>query len=249
MPANNIHPRIVAHRGFAARYPENTLDAVRAAYALGVRMVEIDVQIAADGVPVLLHDADLQRTAGRPERIFDLDAATATRICVGEPARLGARFPEARLPTLAACVALVAEAPERRLCVEIKAESIAHHGLERTVDRVADAIGPHLGQCTLISYDEAAIAYARESTRAEIGWVLTRYDDYSCRIANRLAPEYLFCNHQKLPPGDEALWHGPWAWICYEVTDPALAQALFLRGVHLVETMAVDALLPALAHA
>lgn len=55
-------PRIIGHRGAAGHAPENTLAALRKASALGVRCVEFDVHLSADGVPVLLHDDTLERT-------------------------------------------------------------------------------------------------------------------------------------------------------------------------------------------
>jgi glycerophosphoryl diester phosphodiesterase len=54
---------IVAHRGFSARAPENTLAAMRAALDAGAEAVEWDVQIAACGTPVLFHDSHLGRTS------------------------------------------------------------------------------------------------------------------------------------------------------------------------------------------
>ena len=60
--------RVFAHRGFGslgapnASSPENTLRAFRHAVALGVLHLETDVQVTADRVPVLLHDATLDRT-------------------------------------------------------------------------------------------------------------------------------------------------------------------------------------------
>ncbi len=55
-------PEIIAHRGYSARAPENTLAALDAALAAGADAVEFDVQIAACGTPVLFHDAMLGRT-------------------------------------------------------------------------------------------------------------------------------------------------------------------------------------------
>jgi glycerophosphoryl diester phosphodiesterase len=55
-------PLIVAHRGFAAAHPENTLLAFRAALATGADALECDVRLSADGVPVVIHDATLDRT-------------------------------------------------------------------------------------------------------------------------------------------------------------------------------------------
>jgi glycerophosphoryl diester phosphodiesterase len=54
--------RIAAHRGGAALAPENGLTAFRGALALGVDALELDVHLTADGVPVVIHDATLERT-------------------------------------------------------------------------------------------------------------------------------------------------------------------------------------------
>ncbi len=51
----------IAYRGEPVRHVENTLAAISAAIAAGADMVEIDVRLTADGVPVLLHDEALLR--------------------------------------------------------------------------------------------------------------------------------------------------------------------------------------------
>ena len=56
-------PLPIAHRGYSARFPENTLAAFAAAYDFGVLAVETDVRLSSDGVPVCLHDASLERLA------------------------------------------------------------------------------------------------------------------------------------------------------------------------------------------
>src|SRR5438309_1688088 len=53
---------IAGHRGAAGIAPENTLPSFEAAWAAGVAWVETDVRLTGDGVPVLLHDATLDRT-------------------------------------------------------------------------------------------------------------------------------------------------------------------------------------------
>ncbi|HMH50695.1 MAG TPA: glycerophosphodiester phosphodiesterase family protein [Candidatus Acidoferrum sp.] len=55
-------PRIAAHRGGAALWPENSLTAFAGALALGVDLLEFDVHQSADGEPVVIHDATLDRT-------------------------------------------------------------------------------------------------------------------------------------------------------------------------------------------
>jgi glycerophosphoryl diester phosphodiesterase len=55
-------PEIIAHRGFSARAPENTLASLAAAIETGVESIEYDLQTAACGTPVLFHDPMLGRT-------------------------------------------------------------------------------------------------------------------------------------------------------------------------------------------
>lgn len=55
-------PEIIAHRGFSARAPENTLASLEAAVETGVESIEYDLQTAACGTPVLFHDPMLGRT-------------------------------------------------------------------------------------------------------------------------------------------------------------------------------------------
>jgi len=64
-------PLIIAHRGFSARYPENTLAAVRGAIGLGVDYVEIDVQQTRDGKLAVFHDYRLNRLCGVRGRVRD----------------------------------------------------------------------------------------------------------------------------------------------------------------------------------
>ncbi len=58
----HLRPEIIAHRGYSARAPENTVAALEAALAAGTDAVEFDVQTAACGTPVLFHDPMLGRT-------------------------------------------------------------------------------------------------------------------------------------------------------------------------------------------
>ena len=55
---------IIAHRGFSARSPENTLAAFSLAIERGADSIEFDIQLATGGEPVVIHDPTLKRTTG-----------------------------------------------------------------------------------------------------------------------------------------------------------------------------------------
>ncbi len=55
-------PWVVAHRGYSGRYPENTVSAFEAAIEAGADMIELDVCLTKDRVPVVIHDQTLERT-------------------------------------------------------------------------------------------------------------------------------------------------------------------------------------------
>jgi len=58
----HTHMTILAHRGASGEEPENTMRAFRRAHALGCRWIECDVRMTKDGVPVIIHDAIVNRT-------------------------------------------------------------------------------------------------------------------------------------------------------------------------------------------
>ncbi|WP_335938231.1 glycerophosphodiester phosphodiesterase [Streptomyces sp. PTD5-9] len=77
------HVVAVAHRGDPYRARENTLASIRSALARGADAVEIDVRVTRDGVPVLLHDATLDRLWGHDLRLDRLTRAELTELTAG----------------------------------------------------------------------------------------------------------------------------------------------------------------------
>ncbi|MEZ5330725.1 MAG: glycerophosphodiester phosphodiesterase family protein [Thermoanaerobaculia bacterium] len=79
-------PWIVGHRGVRAEVTENTMAGFREAIAQGADMVEMDVQLTADGVLIVAHDWDLVRLAGRQEVVEETTASTLATLRVRDPA-------------------------------------------------------------------------------------------------------------------------------------------------------------------
>ena len=91
-------PLRIAHRGASVRAPENTLAAFETAIRQGADAIELDVHLTADGVPVVLHDATLDRTTDGRGPVARVTLAALKRLDAG--AWFAPRFRGERVPTL-----------------------------------------------------------------------------------------------------------------------------------------------------
>lgn len=241
------HFELIAHRGYARHFPENTLVAFAAAVHAGARYIETDVQLSADGVPVLFHDRALARVCAQPGAVHDYTAAQLARFAAAEEDRFGYRFAQNKIATLAQFVEFVAGAPAVTAFVEIKRVALAKFGIARVLDAVAPVLAPIAARAVLISFDRellvAARAY-RERTWHAIGAVVDRWRERGAFAA--VAPDYLFCDVDGLPRFGR-LRFGDAKIAIYEVADAQCARRLQRRGVALVETFAYAELRAALA--
>jgi glycerophosphoryl diester phosphodiesterase len=162
---------VVAHRGASLREPENTLPAFEAAIAAGADSVEHDVRLSADGVPVVIHDATVDRTTDGHGRVADLDLAAIRRLRVrGDGAAGGASI---RVPTLAevlercagrvgVVVELKVDADEGAPPTEAPTEALA----EAVAEAVFEAVGSAHGRVIAISFDHGVLERVRAAEKA-----------------------------------------------------------------------------------
>ena len=118
----------MGHRGCPARAPENTLESFAHAVAAGARALELDVRLTRDGVPVVLHDATVDRTTSGRGAVAALSLARLAELDAGARfTRDGGRTTPARglgvrVPTLDAVLAAFPDTP---MIVEIKVVAAA----------------------------------------------------------------------------------------------------------------------------
>ncbi len=236
-------PIVIAHRGYAKRFPENTLIAIEAALEAGAHHVEFDIQFTGDGVPIVLHDANLKRTTGTNKRINKIESEQLSGIRVNEALSHPRKFADVGVPSLKSVVTLFEKWPQARAFVDIKQESIDAFGIEKIIKTLAKVCTPIIDRCILIAHDDLALRCGRAMGFEKIGWIFKKYNDESMSIAARLNPDYLFYNYQKLPKKTTELWRGPWKWAFYEVDQPKVAFELAKLGAQYVETMAVAEML------
>lgn len=163
--ASRARPLVVGHRGFGADsptnpYPENTLPSVLAAFDAGADLVEIDVQLAADGVVVLWHDKHVP-VGGEKKKVSELRADEFPPVISDEGV-------EAPVPTLDAVldVALAQAREGKVLDIELK-----------VVDKGRRA--------ALVE----AVAAALRARRAARRVVITSFDADALVLAERALPE------------------------------------------------------------
>jgi glycerophosphoryl diester phosphodiesterase len=88
--SEDAFPAIVAHRGASSTRPENTLAAFEEAVRVGASLVELDVRMSRDGVPVVMHDATVDRTTDGTGAVHELTAAEISALDAGEGERVPA---------------------------------------------------------------------------------------------------------------------------------------------------------------
>lgn len=234
---------LVAHRGEPSSYPENSLLGFDAVLRAGAVYLETDIQLTADGVPVLCHDPDVASVTGRDYVVMQTGYETLGALPAGYPSRFGERYTDVRLARLEDLVPLLRSWPRVRTLIEVKQESLEAFGTDHVMRRILSALHEALAQCIIISFVQEPLIHARDHGHLPIGWVLPEWSNASRAAAMRLQPDYLICSRKRLPAEPEALWPGPWQWIVYTVNTVEETLALRRRGITLIETDVIRSLL------
>lgn len=161
-------PLAFAHRGGAAVGDENTEQAFSRAVAAGYRYVEIDVHATADGVPVVVHDPNLMRVAGRRTAIADVSFPTLQ----GVPLEGGGVVP--RLD------AVLVSQPEIKFNIDVKSDAAVEPTLE-AVDRAGAA-----GRVLLASFSDTRIRRIRALSSGSIATSLAQNEVARLWLASRV---------------------------------------------------------------
>ena len=237
-------PKLVAHRGFAAKYPENSKSAFNAAIALGGTYLELDVQLTADHIPVVIHDTTLSRTGNDETNVICAEWQSLQAKTIGESERLGEAFSNEKLMALADFADLLEANPQVHAFVEIKEESVEKFGAEIVASSVMETLTRVKKQCSIISFDSFILFHLQKNyPEMAIGFVLHKYDDEHKGIAEQMQPDILICNYKKIPDEDGSLWEGNCQWFIYEVVEVDVAWKWFQRGVEYIETMEFESMM------
>lgn len=132
-------PLVIGHRGCAGEAPENTLRAFELGLEQGADILESDVRLTRDGVPVLIHDAGVNRVTDGTGPVMDHDLDSLRELDAGHRFEAAGGHPYRgrglRIPTLEEALARF---PRARFNLELKADVPGM--AERSID-VVDAAG------------------------------------------------------------------------------------------------------------
>lgn len=125
----------IAHRGFAGKYPENTMLAFEKAVEAGCNGIELDVQLSKDGVPVIIHDEQMVRTTGEAGFVWDytLDELKKMNAAAGNKTRGVFNRSKLEIPTLEEYFAFAKEKKELVTNIELKTGVNPYPGIEDKV--------------------------------------------------------------------------------------------------------------------
>lgn len=186
---------IIAHRGYAALYPENTVSAVRAASSGGEEgrqippadLVEIDVRRCATGELVVYHDEGLEKLTGYEGRVAETPLSTLRDLTIldsGEPIPL---FEDV----------LDAVDPETPLVVELK-----HAGMAEEVAEACEASG---NDVILASFFEGVLRECAAVSALSRAFVFDGDWDASLSTATDLGVEYVNAEYHLLLGHEERI--------------------------------------------
>jgi glycerophosphoryl diester phosphodiesterase len=232
---------IIAHRGYSAKAPENTLGAFNLAWESGTDACELDLYLTKDGQIAVIHDKDTKRTTGVAkvvaestlEELFQLDAGSWK-----DP-----KWKDEKIPPLQACLATLPEG-NKRFYLEIKCGPEVVPALART-------LGPwssRANQLAVISFNAESAAATKKALPWMKVYLLAGGKDKEKKPRTDVTP---FIEQAKKDGLDGLDLGSDWPWseafvkqirdaglgvLVWTVNDPAKARELAAMGVEGITT-------------
>ncbi len=232
---------IIAHRGASWDAPENTLAAIRIAWAQAADAVELDLRLSRDGELVLMHDPNTRRTAGCDQLVAAQSSAELQALDAG--LWKGAAWAGERIPLLSAALAALPRG--RRLFLELK---IGPEALLPLRSELRNA-GTDLSQIVFLAFDHAMVSALRKGfPTAHVHWLVGR-NSFECAdppaaLASVVAQARaagadglgLDCRIPLSTASVAAIAAAGLQLVVWTVDEPALARRLVRVGVRRITT-------------
>jgi glycerophosphoryl diester phosphodiesterase len=216
------HFTLIAHRGDSAGAPENTFASFDLALEKGFDNVELDVQLTSDGVPVVIHDATLDRTTNASGPVSGISLADIQNLDAGS--WKDAKFKGEQIRTLEEILARYAN--KLRFHLELKSRE---QDLAEKVAPLLDAQG--LLDSSSAEYEAPGVtitSFAIEQLyrsrqvmpNARHGWLLTGITPTDLKLAQHIGLNGIYPNAEFATPASVALaTHAGLSVRCWGIAD------------------------------
>ncbi|TAG97713.1 MAG: glycerophosphodiester phosphodiesterase [Oscillatoriales cyanobacterium] len=175
---------IIAHRGFSAIAPENTLFSFEVAIARGASSIEFDIQLSADSVPVIFHDATLDRITGVSGKVRETNLSELQTLDAGK--WFSHEFSGQKIPTLEEALNILKNV-DKFLYFDVKPHcEWSDSEVADFVKTLQDAGIPE--KCVITSFNDGFLEQVRQiSDDLAIGHIVANLEAYKSQLAQAVA--------------------------------------------------------------
>ncbi|MDC0610344.1 glycerophosphoryl diester phosphodiesterase [Vibrio sp.] len=228
--------RVMAHRGFSSQAPENTLAAFKKAIEFGCQWIELDVQLTADHIPVVIHDQTLERCTNGAGKVAEMTLAELQQYSAGD--WFNQAFSNETIPTLEDTLRL-AKTHNIGLNIELKPYPGDDEAL--LCEKVADAI--HAvdisdNQIIFSSFSVSALEQIKKALPTiRRGLLWEEMPDSAFDILSKLEAFSVHCDYRHLSEKQALeIKNRGYALYCYTPNNPMDVQAFWQWGVDMMIT-------------
>ena len=229
---------IMAHRGASAAAPENSMAAIKLAIESGAEWVEIDVQEAADGEIVVIHDSDLKKVGGVPMVVAESTMKQLQYVDIGSWFDLS--FSAERIPTLRQVLELCKD--QIGVNIELK-----YYGSEKRLEQSVAEIVDEYDMAEQIVAMSLSLPGVTEMKRIRPNWKVGLLSSVAVGNLARLDVDFLALNARFVSRSLVRRLHDHGKEVMvWTVNDPLSMSVMAGRGVDAIITdepaIAVDVL-------
>jgi glycerophosphoryl diester phosphodiesterase len=231
-----FQPPVIAHRGARGSAPENTLAAYKRAKEEGAVWVETDVKLTHDGVPILMHDDELDRTTNGKGLVADMPWSEFQKLDAG--GWFDPQFSGERVPALSEFLAFVF-AQNLRVNLELKPCPGRTQATAMVTLIEAAKVWPHSAPPPLISsFDvEALVIASGLHPEWPRGLLLEEWSEDWGDLVRRTKADAIHVDEEILTKGRvDAFLQARLPVLAFTVNDPARMKELLHWGVTAVFT-------------
>jgi glycerophosphoryl diester phosphodiesterase len=232
-------PYIGGHRGAAKYFPENTMLSYEKALEMGADLIELDVHLSKDGIPVIIHNHTLDETTSGKGKVKDFTLEQLKQLDAGN--WFLKQYAGLQIPTLEE-VLLWAKG-RTWVSIELKQTPYRYEGLEEKVVRVIESTET-INDVQVMSSDHHAVKKVKDLNKSLMTSMICPCKLYdTIRYAREIGADILNTSWHFLSPDIVEQLHQAGLLVCGSlINDPELWIMMQEWGVDMVDTDTPDIL-------